>query len=151
ELPGVQRAERERHHDGQPADRRTIRPGDRHRVGARGALWRCVQLLTKERGMTIRVCVAAAVAALLFAPASFADPLTCDVSQYKAGAGLTATVDQNLVAVSWAGQGGAELRARYAIDGGQPVVRDLAIRKAGGQWTTLGQNLAAEYRVVTGV
>src|SRR5437667_3891376 len=100
--------------------------------------------------MTMRVFVAA-VLTLVAARASFADPLKCDVSQYKATTGLTANVEQDLLAVSWAGQGGAELRARYAIEGGQPVVRELAIRKSGGQWTMLGQNLTAEYRVVTGV
>src|SRR5438552_2439620 len=89
--------------------------------------------------------------ALLTAAASFADPLKCDLSHYKASAGLTASAEQDLLVVSWAGQGGAELRARYAIDGGQPVVRELAIRKSGGQWTILGQNLTADYRVVTGV
>src|SRR4030095_16242284 len=34
---------------------------------------------------------------------------------------------------------------------GQPVVRELSIRKKGGQWSTLGQNLAPEYHVVSGV
>jgi hypothetical protein len=100
--------------------------------------------------MTIRLCVGAALALVAASP-SFADPLSCDVSQYKASAGLTAGVEQNLLAVSWTGQSGAELRVRYAIDGGQPVIRDLAIRKSGGPWTMLGQNLAPEYRVVTGV
>ena len=65
--------------------------------------------------------------------------------------GLTAAVEQDALVVSWAGQNGADLRARYAIDGGQPVVRDLAVKKAGGQWTTLGKNLAPEYHVVSGI
>ena len=43
------------------------------------------------------------------------------------------------------------MRTRYAIDGGQPIVRDLAVRKAGGQWVTLGQNLTPEYHVVSGI
>src|SRR5262249_47365019 len=37
------------------------------------------------------------------------------------------------------------------IDAGKPVVRELAVRKAGGAWTTLGRNLAPEYHVVSGV
>ena len=73
-----------------------------------------------------------------------ADALTCDLAQYKAASGLTARVEQDLLVVSWSGQSGADLRARYAIDGGQPVIRDLAIRKAGGAWATLGQNLTPE-------
>src|SRR5262249_6321490 len=103
-----------------------------------------------RRSMTMRVIVAAALT-LFTAGTLVADPLKCDVSQYKAITGLSANVEQDLLAVSWTGQGGAELRARDAIDGGQPVVRDLAIRRSGGQWTTLGQHLTAEYRVTTGV
>jgi hypothetical protein len=87
----------------------------------------------------------------LTASALAADPLKCDVGQYKASAGLTAAVEQELLVVSWTGQGGAELRARYAIDGGQPVVRDLAIRKPGGQWVSLGENLVPEYQVTSGI
>ena len=80
-----------------------------------------------------------------------ADALSCNLSQYKAASGLTAAVEQDSLLVSWSGQNGADLRARYAIDGGQPVVRELAVRKAGGQWTTLGRNLTPEYHVVSGV
>src|SRR5438876_3867218 len=81
----------------------------------------------------------------------FADSLNCNLSQYKAAQGLTAAIDQDMLVVSWTGQNGAELRARYGIDAGQPVIRDLAVKKAGGQWTTLGKNLTPEYHVVSGV
>jgi hypothetical protein len=80
-----------------------------------------------------------------------AGALACDLAQYKPAQGLTAAVEQDLLVVSWTGQAGAELRARYAIDGGQPAIRDLSIRKAGGQWKTLGRDLVPEYRVTTGV
>jgi hypothetical protein len=88
-----------------------------------------------------------------FSPASvvLADSLNCNLSQYKSAQGLTAVVEQDSLLVSWTGQGGADLRARYAIDGGQPIVRELAVKRAGGQWTTLGRNLTAEYHVVSGV
>ena len=92
-----------------------------------------------------------ALFALFTASAAHADPLKCDVSGYKGLSGLSAVAEQDVVTISWSGQGGAELRARYAIDGGQPVVRELAVKKSGGQWSTLGQNLTPEYRVVTGV
>jgi hypothetical protein len=80
-----------------------------------------------------------------------ADGLKCDMTQYKESAGLTASVGQDVLDVTWAGQNGADVRARYAIDNGQPVVRELSIRKKGGQWSTLGQNLAPEYHVVSGL
>src|SRR5262245_47478029 len=74
-----------------------------------------------------------------------ADALNCNLSQYKSAQGLTAAVEQDSLLVSWTGQNGADLRARYAIDGGQPIVRELAVKKAGGQWTALGKNLTPEY------
>src|SRR5919202_6088935 len=90
-------------------------------------------------------------AALAFAPAMFADSLNCNLSQYKAAQGLTAAIEQDKLVVSWSGQNGADLRAQYGIDNGQPTVRELAIRKSGGSWTTLGKNLTPEYHVVSGV
>ena len=84
-------------------------------------------------------------------PAGGSTALTCDMQQYKAMTGLTAAVQGNLLAVTWAGSDGSEVRARYAIDNGQPVVRDLAVRPTGGQWGILGENLKPEYRVVSGI
>jgi hypothetical protein len=80
-----------------------------------------------------------------------ADPIRCDLTQYKAAAGLTATVADDLLVVSWRGERGAELRARYAIVNGEPSIRDLAVRKSGGAWILVGEHLKPEYRVVTGV
>src|SRR5215471_13392745 len=77
--------------------------------------------------------------------------LQCDLRQYKASPGLTASLEQNLLVVSWTGQGGTDLRTRYDLEGGQPVIRDLAIRKAGGNWMLLGENLTPEYQVVSGI
>src|SRR5258705_14022294 len=97
---------------------------------------------------------AAAGSALVLAAATLrlsADSLNCNLSQYKAAQGLTAAIDQDMLVVSWAGQNGADLRAQYGIDNAQPVIRDLAVKKPGGQWTTLGRNLTPEYHVVSGI
>lgn len=100
----------------------------------------------------IAVVLIMSIAPVRLAPtALFADALTCDLTQYNAGPGLTATNERDSVLVSWDGQGGTQLRARYAIDSGQPIVRELAVRKSGGQWATLGQNLVPEYYVKSGV
>ena len=72
------------------------------------------------------------------------------MSQYKAASGLTAAIEQGALAVTWNGSNGSELRARYGIDNGQPVVRELAVRKSGGQWAPLGQNLVPEFYVKIG-
>ena len=53
---------------------------------------------------------------LLVASGAFADPLRCNLSQYAASTGLTAVVQQDVLTVTWAGDAGSELRARYVID-----------------------------------
>ena len=83
-------------------------------------------------------------------PTLFADALKCDVSNYKAATGLTAAVAQDVLTVTWTGEANTELRARYVIDHGQPVVRELAVRPAGGAWAVLGENLAPDFTVQTG-
>src|SRR3954452_3364075 len=79
-----------------------------------------------------------------------ADSAKCDLSQYKAASGLTASVDQDALLVTWAGEAGQETRARFTIDGGTPTIADLAVRK-GGQWLSVGQHLTPEYHVVSGI
>ena len=77
--------------------------------------------------------------------------LTCNLTNYKATTGLTAALEGDLLTVSWNGQGTSQVRARFAVDGGTPTIRDLSVRSAGGAWAVLGQNLTPEYRVTTGV
>jgi hypothetical protein len=74
----------------------------------------------------------------------------CNLSQYKPLPGLIASNTDNQLVVTWKGERDSEVRARYAIDAGRPVVRDLAVRKANGAWITVGENLRPEYRIVTG-
>ena len=106
---------------------------------------------------TVVVAAAIAIGAVLLWPVEHiestltAQSLNCDLSQYKAQTGLTAAIEQGALAVTWAGSSGSELRARYGIDNGQPVVRELAVRKSGGQWAPLGQNLVPEFYVKSGV
>jgi hypothetical protein len=77
--------------------------------------------------------------------------LNCDLGGYRAQNGLTAAMTDNQLVVTWNGARDAEVRARYGIDNGQPLVRDVAVRKAGATWATLAENLKPEYRVVIGV
>ena len=92
----------------------------------------------------------AALLGVLGAATASADPLKCDLSNYAVTSGLTAAVAQDVLTVTWTGTAGTELRARYAIDRGQPVIRELAARNAGGAWGALGQNLSPEFSVKTG-
>jgi len=108
--------------------------------------------------VAVPTCVAAAfVAVSAWTPVAGsampagADNVKCDLSQYKPSPGLTAAMEQDVLAISWTGQNGTELRSRFAIDRGQPTIRDFAVRKTGGRWATIGEHLTPEYRVVSGV
>jgi hypothetical protein len=80
-----------------------------------------------------------------------AEPVRCDLTDYKASKGLTAVVADDLLVLSWQGDRGREVRMRLAVGEGRPVIRDLAIRSPATPWAVLGENLAPEYHVVTGV
>jgi hypothetical protein len=81
------------------------------------------------------------IVSLLFAaPTAVADPLTCDVSNYKAMAGLEALARADQLTVTWTGQDEVELRMRYGIQNREPIIRELAIRRPGESWTLLGEN-----------
>ncbi len=88
---------------------------------------------------------------LMAAAAATGAPLTCDLTGYKSAPGLRAEIAGESLSVSWDGARGQQLRAAFGIDGGIPMVRELAARKQGGEWTTLGRNLAPEFFVTSGV
>ncbi len=77
--------------------------------------------------------------------------LTCDLSGYKPQEGLTAQNRSGALEVVWQGERREQLRARFAIRAGQPLVRELAARKSGGTWIVLGQNLTPEFEITSGV
>ena len=88
---------------------------------------------------------------LLAASTVHADPLTCDLTGYKATPGLTAAVADETLSVSWDGDNNQELRLRLTIASGTPTIKELALRKKGGQWATLATNVTPEFRVVSGL
>ena len=92
-----------------------------------------------------------AAAAILVASTASADPLNCSLTGYKAAPGLTAAVENQTLAVTWDGDNGAELRLRFTIEAGTPTIRELAVKKKGGQWATLASNVTPEFRVVSGM
>ena len=79
-----------------------------------------------------------------------AQGLNCDLKDYKPAEGLTAAVRSGALEFSWQGERNEELRARFTIHDGQPVVDELAARKAGGNWIVLGRNLTPEFEVTSG-
>ena len=93
----------------------------------------------------------ALIVAVLLATAASADPLNCDLAGYTAQDGLTASVEADVLILGWTGDAGADLRMRLVIQNAQPMVRELAIRRRGGAWAVLGQDLSPEYHVTSGI
>src|SRR5512133_2539464 len=101
--------------------------------------------------MRITFAVMASVLAAAPALRPTPPPAQCDLSNYRPGPGLTASSSDDALIVSWKGDSASELRARFGILAGHPVIRDLQSRSGNASWTTVGENLEPEYRVVTGV
>ena len=76
--------------------------------------------------------------------------LDCDLSEYKPLEGLTAEAADGGLRVNWRGERGRQLRAIFAIRGGQPLVHELAIRTSSYQWAILARDVTPEFEVTTG-
>lgn len=91
-------------------------------------------------------------AGLIFlAWAAKADQLNCSLAEYRPLPGLTAAVAGNTLTITWEGDKDQELRMRFEIDGGAPVIEELAARRIGGTWVTLASNAKPDFRVVSGL
>lgn len=76
--------------------------------------------------------------------------LDCDLSGYRGQEGLTASSQGDTFTVNWAGDHGASLRMRLAIDSGTPTVRELAVRPRGRAWSVVARNLTPEISTTSG-
>ena len=89
--------------------------------------------------------------ALLIPHCAAAQVLNCNLDGYKPVEGLTATVHEGVLEVKWRGERAQQLRAEFAIQNDQPIVRELASRISGANWIVLGRDLAPEFQVTSGV
>ena len=106
----------------------------------------------RGRGVHARLLAFGTVgAALLSGSWLSADPMTCDLAEYRAGRGPAAALERNLLVVTWPGEGGVDLRLTLGVQDRQPVVRDLATRRPRGAWVSVARDLAPEFRVTSGV
>src|SRR6185295_17892723 len=74
------------------------------------------------RGADMKIVLTTAIVALVASAAS-ADPLTCNVTAYKALPGLTATVADNTLTLAWDGDRNQEVRLRLAVVDRTPTIR----------------------------
>ncbi|MBI4902029.1 MAG: hypothetical protein HY820_00230 [Acidobacteria bacterium] len=81
---------------------------------------------------------------------AFGADWNCSFSGYKAQPGLTASQSGDRLTVNWQGERVSQLRAVFGIDGGRPVIRELAAKGA-GDWVVLGRELQPEFEVKSGL
>jgi hypothetical protein len=91
-----------------------------------------------------------AVVAVVSMPVAKADPMRCDLAGYKSVPGLTAVLERDVLTVTCLGASNSEVRARYAIEAARPVLHELAVRRAGGQWAVVIRNAVPDFTVQTG-
>ena len=94
-------------------------------------LSRCILSRAKLREARLKLIRVLSLAALL-AAAAVGQELNCDLSGYKPQDGLKAQIRAGVLELTWQGERREQLRAAFAIRGGQPVVQELAARKNGG-------------------
>ena len=87
---------------------------------------------------------------VLCAGAAVAQAQSCNVQDWRPIAGVSVTESRSGVEIVWPGEHGQQNRARFALRDGQPVVEELAAKKAGGAWIVLGKNLEPDFQVTTG-
>ena len=76
---------------------------------------------------------------------------TCDFKDYKPADRLKADMQGGALQFSWQGERDQQLRAQFQIRDGQPIIRELAVRKGQGNWIVLGRDLTPEFEVTSGM
>ena len=85
--------------------------------------------------MNFRVTTAAFCIGLL---SGAAPARTVDMTGYHPQPGLVAVSEGGSLAVSWDGEQGQELQARFLVVDGTPTIRELGVRRKGGEWIDVG-------------
>ncbi len=92
------------------------------------------------------------ITGLLFtASAVSADPLTCNLADYRPTPGLTAAAANDALTIAWDGDAGQQVRLRLTVMSGVPTIAELAVRPPRGDWRVVAAGLTPDYRVVSGV
>jgi hypothetical protein len=91
-----------------------------------------------------------AIGVVLVVGVGRAGALDCNMKQYKPVDGITVKAAGSGVEITWPGEKGQQLRARFALRDGQPMIEELAAQKPGGAWIELGKDLTPDFQVTTG-
>lgn len=75
---------------------------------------------------------------------------TCDRHAYKSVPEINVEQSRESISLVWPGESKEQVRARFAVRDGQPLVSELAARAGSGNWVVLGHDLTPEFQVTTG-
>jgi hypothetical protein len=85
----------------------------------------------------------------LFTSGINAQSIQCTTEGVKPVPGMKATADGQGAMLQWDGERGDQLRAKFAVRNGQPVIAELAVSKRGGTWVVLGKDVTPDFHVTT--
>src|SRR5262245_46137953 len=88
---------------------------------------------------------------LIAAGTAHADPMSCNLAEYKNVPGSTAAAAGETLTVTREGDRNQEIRLRFGIVGGTPTIQELAVRRGSGSGRIRATNATAAVRVVSGV
>jgi hypothetical protein len=99
--------------------------------------------------MKATLCVAALLSG--WATAAVADPVSCNLSAYKALPGLSAANRDGGLSIVWDGDAAQSLRLTLEVTDGAPRIRTLGIRRGQQDWVMLARDLSPDLSVMTGL
>src|SRR5262245_1098690 len=88
---------------------------------------------------------------LWIATVASADPLTCNLADYRPVPGLAAAAATDALTITWDGDAAQQVRLRMTVMSGVPTIAELAVRPQRGDWRVVAAGLTPDYRVVSGV
>ena len=96
--------------------------------------------------------VVAAAVGFLCLCCSVAEAIPCDAKAYRAQDGLSATLNDNDLIVTWASAApGSQMRAVFVLQNGAPLIHELASSRGDGAWIPILRDVAPDFRVVSGL
>jgi hypothetical protein len=79
-----------------------------------------------------------------------AQPLTCNLHNYKPVDGINVQQTGNSLSLTWQDESNQLLRTQFTIRDNEPLIEAIEARTPNGQWTVLGRNLTPDFQVTTG-
>lgn len=74
-----------------------------------------------------------------------------NLKAYEPQEGLIAALKDDVLTVTWDGDPQNEVRVRFTIEGGTPIIEEIAINEMDREWQVLAQDVKPYYHIVSGL